>query len=166
MVSLPLRIVLGLVGLSIAVLGLDSALGGLDTLGMQVPRGFADTIDAEAYRIRDNHVRFLGGVWVGLGLLWIAGAVQPLRFRIAILASIGMILVGALARLSAPDLGEVLQSPVASSLAFELLVFPAIGYFFSGRPALSRARGRSNRRRLPSGTSCAPIAPRAFRRRY
>jgi len=137
MVSLPLRISLGLVGLGIVILGLDSAVGGLDTLGFQVPPGFAEAIDADAYRIRDSHVRFLGGVWIGIGLLWMAAAWQPLRFRIAILSSIGFILVGALARLTAPDLAEVLRSPVGGSLAFELLIFPLIGYFL-----IRQTRGR------------------------
>lgn len=130
MVSLPLRIVLGLVGVGIAFLGLDSAVGGLDTLGFQVPRGFVTTVDAGAYLVRDSHIRFLGGVWIGIGLLWIAGALQPLRFRLPILCSIGFVLVGALARLTAPNIGEVLRSSVGGSLAFELLAFPLIGYFF------------------------------------
>ncbi len=70
----PLRMILAITGCVIVWLGLNVGLGGIQTLGWQGSADFMDVTDEAIYAIRDNHVRFIAGVWSAVGLLMIAGA--------------------------------------------------------------------------------------------
>lgn len=132
-----LRAVLGLTGAAIVFLGLNVGFGGIATLGWQGSGSFLDVTDAALYAIRDNHIRFIGGVWLGAGLAMVAGAFALNRLRPVLLGIIGMIVVGGLARFSAGDLGLLTGGAIAPSLVLELVGFPLLGWWIarSGHPA-------------------------------
>jgi hypothetical protein len=122
-----LRIVLTLCGLGIVALGLNVSLGGIVTMGWQGPTDFLAVTDPAAFKVQDNHIRFIAGVWTGVGLLFLAGAIALERMRPVLLACIVIILIGALARISSTDWDLLLSSAILPSLLTELLLFPAIG---------------------------------------
>jgi hypothetical protein len=121
-----LRAALAVTGLATIAVGLDNALGGIDTLGWQGPTGFAVALDPGAFAVRDSHVRFLGAVWGGAGVVFLAASLwlAPLRQAVAVLAALAAL--GGLARFSSMGPREMLDAGLGLPLAIELVVFPAL----------------------------------------
>lgn len=124
--SIVLRVVLLLVGAVMIALGLNVGLGGILTLGWQGSADFVSVTNAEAFAAQDNHVRFLGGFWLGAGLLTAAGAFFLNQLRPVLTGIAAMVFVGGLARLSAADPALVTSAAILPSLAAELVLFPAL----------------------------------------
>ena len=122
-----LKVVLFLTGSVIVWLGLDVGLGGIRTLGWQDDRNFFEVTDPEAFAIKDNHMRFIAGVWTTVGLLMIAGVFALKAMRPVLMALVAMVFVGGLMRFSSGDPSLVLSSKIAPSLFGELVVFPLLG---------------------------------------
>ena len=106
--QLALRFVLAAVGVGIVVLGLNVGLGGIRTLGWQDARPFLEVTNTAVYGVHDSHIRFLGGVFMGIGLLFIAGS-----------------------RFSSLDAASLSGVSLLPSLIAELLLFPAIAVWLS-----------------------------------
>jgi hypothetical protein len=127
-----LRIALAVLGAFIIFLGLNVAFGGIATLGWQGGQdAFVSVTAPDLFAIRDNHVRFIGGVWLGLGLLVLSGALAFRRLRPVLIAAMGLIFVGGLARFSAGDLSLLTSADILPSLLFELVAAPLLGLWFS-----------------------------------
>ena len=130
--NVVLRLVLSLTGLAIVFLGLNVGFGGIETLGWQGGQvDFLTITDPAVFAIRDNHVRFVGGVWLGVGLLFLAGAYSPRALKTVLIALTGLIFVGGLARLSAADASLLTGSAIAPSLLLELVLFPLLGFWIA-----------------------------------
>jgi len=125
--TIILRIVLAIIGMVIIWLGLNVGLGGIATLGWQGPSDFFTVTDNAAFAVQDNHVRFIGGVWLGVGILFVTGAILLHRLSNVLKALIIMVFIGGLARLSIADPELLLSAKIAPSLIAELIIFPAIG---------------------------------------
>lgn len=119
-----LKYTLLLVGLAISLLGLDFAVGGIATLGWQVDPGYVAIADPTAYQIQDNHIRFLGGLFVATGLTYVIGSFLIGTMRPALISLSLMIAVAGLFRLGAME--AALTPSVLPSLLLELLAFPAL----------------------------------------
>ena len=124
-----LRILLGIIGLVIMFLGFNVAFGGIRTLGLQGPTDFIEVVNSTAFRIQDSHFRFLGGLWLGVGVAFFAGAFRLRRLRNVLIILCGVIFIGGIARLSAFDLRVLFSLSVLPSLLAELILFPAVGYW-------------------------------------
>lgn len=124
--AILLKAILAIVGFGIVFLGINIGFGGIQTLGLQGDGSFISVTDPTLFSVRDSHVRFIGGVWLGVGLLFVAAAFRLHPLRNAILAAIGMIFVGGLARLSAPDLAPLMGADLLPPLLAELLLFPLL----------------------------------------
>lgn len=137
--SILLRTVLLLVGITIIAIGINTGLGGIHTLGLQVPPDFIEIVDAKDYAVQDSHTRFLGGFWLGAGLLFISGCFRLERQRSVLVILLLMGFVGGLARFSALDLNLLLGPDVLPSLAFELAGFPLLAFWLhkSANPQLA-----------------------------
>ena len=122
-----LRALLGAIGLTIVFLGLNIGLGGIHTLGWQGAGDFIAIVDSHIFMIRDNHVRFIGGVWLGVGLVFLASAFLLSQLKMTILILFGIIVVGGVARLSTMDATLLTSPDIMPSLIAELIVFPLIG---------------------------------------
>jgi hypothetical protein len=123
-----LRAVLAIAGAAIVFLGLNVGLGGIRTLGWQGGAvDFLAVTDPAVFSVRDNHVRFIGGVWLAAGLFFLAGAFALERLRPVLVALTAMIFVGGLARLSAADPDILLGAAIAPSFVLELVLFPLLG---------------------------------------
>lgn len=123
--TLILRGVLGLLGLAVVYLGVNVGLGGIRTLGWQGgATEFLTVTDPALFAVRDSHIRFIGGIWLAVGLTLAAGAVWLDRLRLVLVAITALVFVGGLTRLSG-----ALPADVLPSLALELLGFPLLGWW-------------------------------------
>lgn len=76
-----LRVVLVLAGTSILLTCINVAFGGIRTLGWQGERMFFDVTNQSAFLAQDSHVRFLGGLWLGVGLFFIVASTDVAKYR-------------------------------------------------------------------------------------
>lgn len=121
---LVLRAVLALIGTVVVVLGLNVGLGGIRTLGWQGGAvEFLTVTDPDLFAVRDSHIRFIGGIWLAIGVTLAAGAVWLERLRPVLVAIAALVFVGGLVRLAGP-----LPAGVWPSLGLELIGFPLLGW--------------------------------------
>lgn len=118
------RGILGLTGLVALVTGANVGFGGIATLGLEGSRDFFEIRHPAEFAVHDSHVRYLGGLWIGIGLLFVASVARLDRLRLAVLASLAFMFVGGLSRLSAPDLSVLVSPLVGASFAAEILLVP------------------------------------------
>jgi hypothetical protein len=124
--EIAFRAVLSVVGLVIVWTGTNVGLGGIATLGLQGPTDFMAITDPQAFAAQDSHVRFLGGLWLGVGLLLTAAAWRLRALKPAVQVVLALIVVGGLARFSAlrPD---VLFGPqIVGSFLAEVALMPLL----------------------------------------
>ena len=129
MSMVALRATLALVGLAIALLGLDVAFGGIRTLGWMGPTDFIDVLEPADFAVQNSHVKFLGGLFVALGLGLIFGAVRYAEMRTAMLVICSAVFVGGLARLTGSEVGVVMNGAVLPSFLAEIVLFPALAFW-------------------------------------
>ncbi len=124
--TLALRFLLALTGAGVLVIGANVGLGGIRTMGLQVDPGFVAEVDAEAFFDQDNHVRYLGGVFAAVGAALIAGAIAFRALRPGLVLLLAVAACGALFRFSQAGFDILARGSLLPSLAFELLIFPAL----------------------------------------
>lgn len=121
-----LRLVLLLTGLAMVGIGLNTALGGMATLGWQFPPTAIAVAEPLDFARHDSNARFFAGVFTGFGLLMLAGAVALQRLRPAIIAFLLALAIGGLFRLLQPGYSPLTDSALLPSLLAELLLAPAL----------------------------------------
>lgn len=126
-----LNIVLGLTGAAIIFLGLNVGLGGIKTLGWQASQDFIVVADLMAFNTQDSHIRFIGGVWFGVGTVFLAGGFALQTLRPTLIALCTIIAFAGLFRLSALDISAILNAAIAPSLALELVGFPMLAVWLA-----------------------------------
>ncbi|MGR3713843.1 MAG: DUF4345 domain-containing protein [Shimia sp.] len=138
-----LNVVVVIVGAVIVFLGLNVGLGGIKTLGWQSTREFVSITDAATFHAQDSHIRFIGGVWFGVGAVFVIGGFAMRRFRSTLIILSAMIASAGLFRLSGMDTEVIFSAAIAPSLTFELVGFPLLAWWLvaSGkRDGLSKVR--------------------------
>jgi hypothetical protein len=124
-----LRVVL-VVGGAVAVFtGFDFAAGGIRSLGLEGPVLSLTASDPHALDVRDSHARFLGGVWLTVGLVFLASAARLHALKVALLASTVMIFIGGVARFSTGVPETLFDPAVIGSLTAELIGMPVLFYW-------------------------------------
>lgn len=124
--SIALRVVLVLAGLIIILTGLNTALGGMLTLGWQGQTVFFQVTDEHAYLVQDSHTRFLGGLWLGIGLFFLLGSTKVGKFRSPLFLAFALIFLGGLARFSQMRFDITLGPEIVGSLVAELIGMPLL----------------------------------------
>lgn len=124
--ELALRITLSLAGAFIVFTGVNIGLGGMATLGLMGSRDFFAVTDGAAFHVQDSHVRFLGGLWLGVGLIFLASAMRLQALKPTLLVCCTLVFVGGLARFSAMQFDVLFGPRLIGSLAAELLGMPAL----------------------------------------
>ncbi len=120
-----LNFVLCLTGLALFAIALNTALGGMATLGWQFPTDVLTITDAENFARHDSNARFFAGTFAGLGLLLIASAFAP-KLRLVAAAILIAIALGGLFRLLQRGYSPLGDAALMPSLIFELFVFPLL----------------------------------------
>jgi len=124
-----LNTVVVIIGAAIILLGLNVGLGGIQTLGWQTTRDFISISDAATFHVQDSHIRFIGGVWFGVGVAFLIGGFAMNMFRPTLIIMSVMIAFAGLFRLSGMDGGVVFSAAIAPSIAFELVGFPLLAWW-------------------------------------
>jgi len=115
--------ILGLVALWT---GANVALGGIATLGLQGPTDFVAAVRVDACAAHDSHVRFLGGLWLGVGLLFLAGAWKLRPLKPAIQTALVLTIIGGLARFSALRFDVQFGPDILGSFLAEVILMPLL----------------------------------------
>ena len=129
--SWVLKVVLVLAGLIIMVTGINIAFGGILTLGWQGAGDFAQATNQERFLAQDSHVRFLGGVWLSIGMLFALSATSLTRFQAPLKFAIVATFIGGLARFSQMNLDVTLGPDILGSLVAELVGMPLLFVWLS-----------------------------------
>lgn len=127
--SLGLQVVLVLAGVVVCITGINLAFGGIRTLGWQGAFDFIQIIDERRFLAQDSHIRFLGGVWLSIGLLFIIGAANINKFQAALKFAIIATFIGGLARLSQTNLDVTFSADIIGSWLAEVVGMPLL-YFW------------------------------------
>lgn len=131
-----LRTILVLVGAVIMLMGVNVGAGGMRTLGWQISPDFIAIKEAVTFGIQDNHIRFIGGVWFGVGAAFLIGGIMLERMRATLMVLCAIIAVAGLFRLSVMDMDVIFSADIAPSLALELIAFPLFAYWLLDRVRL------------------------------
>ena len=121
-----LNSVVVIVGAVIVFLGLNVGLGGIKTLGWQSTRDFVSITDTATFHAQDSHIRFIGGVWFGVGAAFMIGGFAMRMFRSTLIILSAMVAIAGLFRLNGMDTEVIFSAAIAPSLAFELVGFPLL----------------------------------------
>ncbi|WP_406649858.1 DUF4345 domain-containing protein [Aliisedimentitalea scapharcae] len=124
-----LNSVVVIVGAVIVFLGLNVGLGGIMTLGWQSSREFVSITDAATFHAQDSHIRFIGGVWFGVGAAFMIGGFAMRMFRSTLIILSALIAIAGLFRLSGMNTEVIFSAAIAPSLAFELVGFPLLAWW-------------------------------------
>ncbi len=127
--SIYLSATLILVGFAIIFLGLNIGLGGIETLGWQNSDPFFTVTNDAVFQVQDSHIRFIGGIWFGVGATFVLGGFKQKALRTTLITLCALIAVAGLFRLSNISGGAVFSVAIIPSLALELLAFPILGWW-------------------------------------
>ena len=129
--EIALRVVLVLTGAFIVYTGIDMAFGGMRTLGWQVPGAFFEVTDPPTFLVQDSHVRFLGGVWLGLGILLMLGATSLDRYQHELKLAFTLIFLGGVARLTQMQPDILFDPAILGSFIAEIVGMPVLYVWIS-----------------------------------
>lgn len=132
-------VILVVVGLVTAVLAANVAFGGIRTLGWQGTADFLTVTDQAAFDIRDNHVRFFGGLFLVLGVFLVVAATNVQRFRGALLLAFALVFAGGLARFTQGQPEVTFGPAIITSAIVELVLMPALFVWLWRSPAAAKA---------------------------
>lgn len=121
-----LRAVLVVLGLVSAAVAINVAFGGFATLGWQGPRRIVAVTDPDTYLVRDSHVRFYGGLYLGVAIFLVAASGDLVRHRNSLLLVFGLIFAGGLARLTQSEPGVTFGADLGVSTLIELVGMPLL----------------------------------------
>ena len=124
-----LKSLLWLIGAVIMMMGLNVGLGGIPTLGWLSATDFLQITNEQAYGVQDNHFRFLGGIWFGVGLVFFIGGFKLSGLRLTLIYLCLLIALAGVFRLSAMDAGIIFGVDILPSLLAELIGFPSLAYW-------------------------------------
>ena len=124
--AIALRVVLVLAGAFIVFTGVNVGFGGMLTLGLQGANDFFQVTSEPAYLTQDSHVRFLGGLWLGVGLLFLVSVFDLPRFRPLLNLAFALIFIGGLTRFSMMRPDVLFGPDIAGSLTAELIGMPVL----------------------------------------
>lgn len=124
-----LNLVVVIVGAAIIFLGLNVGLGGIKTLGWQTTHDFVAITDAAIFYAQDSHIRFIGGIWFGVGAAFVIGGFTMRTFRPTLIILSAMIAIAGLFRLSGMDSDVIFSAAIAPSIALELIGFPLLAWW-------------------------------------
>ena len=132
--AIALRVLLALIAVAMVVIGLNTALGGMATLGWQFSPAFMEISDPETFARHDSNARFFAGVYVAFGLCLGASAIWFNRLRVAAIAFVLAITAGGLFRLLQPGYSPLSDAELLPSLIAEIVFMPLLALWLARSP--------------------------------
>ena len=129
--KIGLRIVLVLAGGFIVFTGINTAFGGILTLGWQGQTVFFEVTDEHMYLVQDSHIRFFGGLWLGIGLLFLLSSTNLQRYQNPLKFTFVLVFLGGLARFSQMHIDITLGQDIVGSSISELIGMPLLYLWLS-----------------------------------
>ncbi len=127
--NLLLKIVLALMAAFIVLSGLNIGLGGIPSLGWGGQKDFLTVTNESDYHIQDSHVRYVGGLWLGMGLFFFLSLTHLARYKPLLLFCFVLIFFGGLLRLFQGQPATTFRLPVLPSLLAELIGMPLLFFW-------------------------------------
>jgi hypothetical protein len=128
---IALNFILAVFGALVIFTALNRAFGGIATLGWQGPVDFFTVANPAAFAVQDNHTRFLGGVWLAVGLAFLAALLNLRAMRPVLLFCCAAVFLGGLARFTSLDFAVTLGPDIIVSLILELALMPIVFFWLS-----------------------------------
>lgn len=119
--SIALRVILFLSALFIVFTGTDVTFGGINTLGLDGRQNFIQVTNENMFLIQDSHVRFLGGLWIGIGLLFLVSTFMLERMQTILKFCFVLIFIGGLGRFTQMNMDVLVDPHIIGSLVAELV---------------------------------------------
>lgn len=129
--SIAFRTLLIVLGALNIFVGINVGFGGISTLGWQGQTEFFEIINESVYLMRDSHIRFFGGLYIGLGLFLLLASTHLRQYQTALKLAFALIFMGGLARLTMlrPDI--IFGPDIIGSLLTELILMPILYVWLS-----------------------------------
>ena len=121
-----LKAVLVATGAALILISLNTALGGMMTLGWQFPGDAASVANDQNFARHDSNARFFAGVFCGLSLTTIAAAFWPGRLRMVVAVFMLSITLGGVFRLLQGGYSPIWDMALLPSLVAELVLAPLL----------------------------------------
>ena len=134
-----LQAVLMSAAIFVVVTGADQALGGLYTLGLLEQAVYFEVVDQGLFEIMDNHARFIGGVWMGVGLVILVGLTNLAEHRSILNVALALAFVGGLARLSQMNVDVLFDPSILWALTVEIVGMPLLALWLAAEVRRSAA---------------------------
>ena len=126
-----IKIVLLLAGIFIMFSGLNIGLGGIRTLGWGGQKNFVEVTNMNAFLIQDSHVRFVGAVWLGVGLFFILALTNLEKYKHQLYLTFVLIFLGGVMRLFQLHLEVTFGPYVVGSFIAEIVGMPLLYLWIS-----------------------------------
>lgn len=124
--ALALRAILSVIGVLNIFLGINVGFGGIETLGWQVQAKFFEVTNEAVFLVRDSHIRFYGGLYVGIGLFLLLSVTDLRKYQSALNLVFALIFIGGLARFSMARPDVLFGPDILTSLVAELVLMPVL----------------------------------------
>jgi Domain of unknown function (DUF4345) len=135
--SWALRCVLVLLGIINVLIGINVGFGGIQTLGMQGTSKFIEITDQHVFLIQDSHIRYFGGLYIGVGLFLAFAGTRPHKYHSALNLAFFLMFMGGLGRLTMNRYDILFGPELIVSFLAEILLMPIL-YFWLASVAKTR----------------------------
>ena len=93
------------------------------------PHDYFKVTNPDAFGVQDSHVRFLAGVWLGIGAIFVASAFSLQRVKSWLYVACGLIVFGGLIRLGTTNFALVTSPSLIGSLGAEIIGVPILMFW-------------------------------------
>jgi hypothetical protein len=123
-------LLIGLGALNIFI-GLNVGFGGILTLGWQGQTKFLEVANEYGYLMQDSHIRYFGGLYVGVGLFLLLASTNLGKYQTALNLVFALIFMGGLARFTMMRPDIIFGRDIIGSLLAELVLMPILYIWLS-----------------------------------
>ncbi len=121
-----LKLILVLLGLINIFIGINVGFGGILTLGLQGQTKFLEVIDEYGFLTQDSHIRYFGGLYIGIGAFLILAPANLQKYRTALLLVFVLTFIGGLTRFTMMRPDIIFGKDIIGSLFAELILMPIL----------------------------------------
>jgi hypothetical protein len=129
--SIAFRTILILLGSTNIFLGINVGFGGILTLGWQGQTKFFEVTNEYAYLMQDSHIRFFGGLYIGLGFFLILASTNLRKYHTSLNLALALMFMGGLARFTMMRPDIIFGGDIIGSLLAELVLMPVLFVWLS-----------------------------------